>query len=1026
MIDGLLRLENSLLKNHILSGDENMYRRVFITILACLMLPALALAGTTGKIKGKVTDRETGEPLPAANVIIVGTTLGVAADLNGEFVILNVPAGTYSVKTTYIGYQSITVSNVKVTADLTTEVNFPMPSEAMAVGAVEIIAERPLVNKNATNAVRIATQEDVAKLPLRGVQNYVALSPGVVLQNDNIYIRGGRSDEVGFYVEGANTRNVMSRDGGNEVAIIPEALEEFQVQAGGYNAEYGGANAGIVRQSLRSGTTDYRATLQVETDNFANKYPYEKFLDTYSYGYWDYTGTLSGPLPIFNNKFKFFLAGQNAFEGDRVARFLEGFDINHTSTYIDANNFPVVTTFNEPGKTKPKTFTEGLHFKGGNVPQASRNRYTGNATLIFEQKPFIFRFASALTWQRTQNNINAASINNLFRTRVGKTDLSTGLYNLKMTHLINAKTFYEVNLNYFDRRAKAYDPVFGDSYYSYFDSLANAQAGYIFDSSYLEPGPAWDIAGFNFNRPSVPAGYNKDKRSYYGGSADLTTQYRSHEVKLGASYQRYTVRSFDVNEAGILRQIRTNPDLFRRARAGSKKDLGELRAGAGINTYGYDEFGNEIDSEGLEGPKNPQYFSAYLQDKFEAKDLVVNAGVRLDVIDNDDFVFLNPTDPGRIKDDHTIDPKSIKKKDAFVQASPRLGFAFPVTDRTVFHMQYGKFIQAPALENLFTGINFYDQLFIGGFSFQNPVGVGIDPERTTQYEIGFNQQFADNASFDITAFYKDIKGQLQVARIRTDATSTSSSYNVLVNGDFATTKGLEFSLTLRRTNRVTGQINYTLSNSSGTGSVPNGNISGIELTSALPTVITPLEFNQPHRGSLNFDYRFAKGDGGPILQQMGLNLLLAFTSGHPYTRSAGDFGQQDPQEAGQINDPRSRRPLEALNASLTPWNFNLDMRLDKTLNVGRMDVNIYAYVQNLTNRKNVINVYNRTGNAYDDGFLTNPDLSGPIIADPAHGDRYISLQEKINLANGFNYTRDTGNLLFAPPRQIRLGVRLEY
>jgi hypothetical protein len=987
------------------------------------MLPALALAGTTGKVKGKVTDRETGEALPAANVTIVGTTLGAAADLNGEYIILNVPVGTYSLRATYIGYQAITVSNIKVASDLTTEVNFPLPTEAMAVGSVEIIAERPLVNKNATNAVRIATQEDVAKLPVRSVTSYVALSPGVVVQDDMVYIRGGRSDEVGYYLEGANVRDVFRQEGGSEVTVIPEALEEYQVQAGGYNAEYGGSNAGIVRQSLRSGTNDYRFTVQAETDNFSSQN--EKFLDTYSYGYTDYTATLSGPL--LNKKAKFFLAGQNVFQRDRVVRFLDGFKINNATTYVDENNFPLVTSDPEPNSANKKTF-DVLEMKPGNVPQASLSRWTGNGTLVYEQKPFIFRLSSAVSWQRTQNNTNGNPILNLFRSRVDLSDLSTGLYNLKVTHLVNAKTFYEVNLNYFDRRAKTYDPVLGDNFYLYRDSLANAEKGYIFDSSYLEPGQTWDIAGFNFVRPSAAVlNYTKDKRNYMGGSLDLTSQYQSHEFKLGASYQRYTVRRYSIRTDFALRKIRTNPDDFREARAGDPVALGDFRAAANVNNFGYDEFGNEINGAGFDGPKHPQYFSAYVQDKFEAKDLVINAGARFDVIDNDDFVFLNPTDPAWDPETRSLIEAGTKKKDAFVQVSPRLGFAFPVTDRTVFHMQYGKFIQAPALRNLYVGEYIYDRRFTGGFSEQDPQGIGLDPERTTQYEIGFNQQFADNASFDITVFYKDIKGQLQVARVRTDATALATSYNVLVNGDFATTKGLEFSMTLRRTNRVSGQINYTLSSSRGTGSVPNGAISGIELIQPLPTVITPLEFNQPHRGSVNFDYRFAKGDGGPILQQMGLNLLFTFNSGHPYTRAAGGFGQQDERFAGQITDPRSRRPQEALNASLTPWNFNLDLRLDKTINFDRFAANLYFYVQNLTNAKNVINVFNRTGNAYDDGFLTNPDLSGPIITtNPNLGDRYIALHERINLANGFNYSEDTLNLLFASPRQIRVGVRLEY
>ena len=129
----------------------------------------------------------------------------------------------------------------------------------------------------------------------------------VVLQNGRLYIRGGRTEEVGFYLEGASTRNVL--DGSNITTVIPEALEEFQIQAGGYNAQYGGANSGIVRQTLRSGTSNLKASLLTETDNFTSQY--KKSLGTYSYGYSDYVATLSGSLLTEN--IKFFVAGENRF-----------------------------------------------------------------------------------------------------------------------------------------------------------------------------------------------------------------------------------------------------------------------------------------------------------------------------------------------------------------------------------------------------------------------------------------------------------------------------------------------------------------------------------------------------------------------------------------------------------------------------------------------------------------------------------------------------------------------------------------
>jgi hypothetical protein len=748
-----------------------------------------------------------------------------------------------------------------------------------------------------------------------------------------------------------------------------------------------------------------------------------------------------------NNKLRFFMAGQNVFDRDRIAQFWEGFNFNHAPTYVDEHNFPLVFTTNSGEPLEAFVQQQGIHMSDGIIPTTARNLYVGNGTLVFDANPFIVRLGGSFSFQR-QDGIGAFPnyVSNMFnRDRTRTDELSTGLLNLKFTHLLGTRSFYEVNVNYFDRRQAVYDPIFKHNVWAYWDSVASAAEGVPFyrwaDPILWRGGNTFDINGFDFFAPGAPSGgqglptfggvaYAKNKRGYFGGSLAFTTQYRSHELKLGASFEQWESRNYGAVPRTLLTSARTNPDMLRGALAGNPQDVGAFASSVGNQqwlTYGYDVFGNEIDTDGPDGPRHPQYLSGYLQDRFEVSDLVINAGLRLDVIDNDDFIFADPSNPPWDRTNHGLVNDGLVKADASVELSPRLGLAFPVTDRTVFHLQYGKFVQAPAFGNIYNGNTWYDALFTGGASFQTAlVGLGLEPEKTIQYEIGFNQQFADNAAFDVTLFYKNIEGQLQTAKIITDPASPASAYNVLINGDFATTSGMELSLSLRRTNRVAGQLNYTYSRSLGTGSVNNSAIAGIELAQELPTVISPLDFHRPHRGSLNFDYRFGKGDGGPILERTGLNLLFTFTSGHPYTLAKGDFGQQDASLAGEITDPRSREPLENVNASLTPWNSQLDLRLDRTIPLGPLETNIYFYVQNLTNNMNAINVYNRTGNAFNDGFLDNPTLSTGIVqANGGHA--YEALHRAINLnGNGTNYSRNNGIALLGQPRTLRVGARIQF
>jgi len=1004
-------------------------KQITIGVLVILLgLWSYAFAGN-GKISGRVIDGETSEPLIGANVILVGTSFGAVTDVEGRYVILSVATGAYDVKATYVGYQERTIANLRVSSDLTTEANFQMRPVAVEVSPVVIVAERPLINKNATNAVRISTGEELAKLPIRGVQNAVALQPGVVFQNDRLFIRGGRADEVGYFLEGANTRNVM--DGTNLTNIIPEALEEFQVQAGGYNAEYGGANAGIVRQSLKTGTPELKGSLLLETDNFTKQNA--KSLGTYSYGYSNYVLTLSGP--VYKDKVKFFFAGENRFDRDFRVQFWDGFRFNNLA---DANASSVTRRLGFPDTVQV------LDIKPGNFPGMSRNRYTANGTLTFDFNPIIVRVGGTFSRQKSQGT--SLPIENIFNLgRLGITETSDLLLNAKVTHIVTPKISYEVNFFYGDNRSKTTDPDFGDNYLLYNDSLAAAPFGYRYRSYTIGPGSSdsrsngFLLGGFPFDRfGERQSGFAKSRQVRVGGSADLTAQIgREHEIKAGLSLETYRVRNYTTN-GRMLVFYRSNPDLARTP--GAERDY-QVRENGAVNNFGYDVYGNEIgtafntdDPTSIDGPKQPIFFSTYLQDKLEYSDLIINAGLRFDIFNTNDFKFIDdPTTPTIIEgpENPSVDATTywykatgIKKTPAFKAISPRLGFSFPVSDRTVFHVQYGKFIQPPALNVLYTGRGNQSVPFTGRNYIPNPVGRDLDPERTTQYEIGFTQQISDNASFDITGFYKDIRGQIQIVRQLTTATSVAAGYNTLANGDFATTKGVEFSLRLRRVNRFQAQVNYTFSDAKGTGSATNSAVSTVENGTLYPTVISPLDFNQAHRGAVNIDFRFGQNDGGPALERLGANVLFTFNSGHPYTRSGGGVGQQGPEDGALIeNDARASESLESVNASTTPWNYSIDLRLDKTVTLGPLDANFYIYVQNLLNTKNVINVYRRTGNADDDGFLTNPELSAEIIA--AQGQGYVDMYRAANIQHAQAYRRATGDDLWGSPRQIRFGVKLE-
>lgn len=1002
-----------------------MIKRSVLLCMVLFALPGLVLA--SGKIRGTVVDRETGEFLVGANVAVEGTTYGAATNAEGEFIILNVPAGVYTLRATFVGYQPVSIGNVRVNNDLTTAIDFALPSQAVALQAVEIVAQRPLVNKNATNAVRITTGEDVSSLPVRGINAILALSPGVVLQDNVVYIRGGRLDEVGYYLEGMSIKNPML--GGRAVNIVQDAVEEIQVAAGGYNAEFGGANAGIIQQQLRTGTSSWKSSIQYLTDNvgFSPKsraYDSSRRLGAFWYGYNDFTATVGGP--VLGDRLKVFGLFNYLYQREQTPQPYPGMALG---TFV--------------GQTGD---TLALNYPAGPEMKDARQDYTATGTLTLDFSPITARLAGTFTATDQDNpyntNRNAGSIANMFNLdRIERITTKAGAASLKLSHLINPKTFYELSAGYFLQSSKSFDPILEDNFLGYGDSVANARAGVIWARSandiaseqtgrYLRP-TRKVLYDFSFNAPGdLVAGYVKWKRENIALSGALVTQYGSdHSIKVGGSFERHSIRNYSWNNDGVfsLAGLLAANDALADGDP-HKVSREQVLINAGVNNFGYDVFGNESGADGILGARHPVFASAYVQDKIEFRDLVVNVGLRYDHINTDNYQMIDPTVPDRSFDPYSgaLRPEGLVKVGSFQAVSPRLGLSFPVTDRTVFHTQFGQFVQQSRLRDIYQGWYLTAQNIRGGYFITVPVGFDVRPTRTTQYEIGFTQAMGDNASFDITGYYRDIKNQVIFEQFDTGTSSVLGSYFAFTNGDFATTKGVEMSFTLRRIRRLQANASLAFQDAQGTGSFPNSNrgIVGAPLdgvTRFRPLYVSPLEYNNAVRGNINIDYRFAPDDGGPILEQLGASVLLTFSSGHPYTRGVG--------AADLEGDARNRQPVEPLNSSTTPWTFQVDLRVDKTFRLfNRLNADLFLQVINLFDARNVENVFLRTGSTDDDGVLSNPSLGGSLVN--TYGEQYASVYRAINIDYYQRYQNAIGlntvPYFYGPPRQVRLGIRLEY
>ena len=210
-----------------------------ITLAMLLMFGSISFAGQTGKIAGKVTDSQTSEALVGCNVLVKGTPYGASTDANGEYYIINLSPGKYDVEFSMIGYASYTAEGVSVNIDVTTPVDAGLATEAVQMEGVSVTAETPAIENTLTSSKQIVSGDLMRNMAVTDVNDVVKTLPGVTELGGSLHIRGGRSGEEMYLVDGASVTNAVM--GGEAIPVNPNMIGELQLITGTFNAEYGQA-----------------------------------------------------------------------------------------------------------------------------------------------------------------------------------------------------------------------------------------------------------------------------------------------------------------------------------------------------------------------------------------------------------------------------------------------------------------------------------------------------------------------------------------------------------------------------------------------------------------------------------------------------------------------------------------------------------------------------------------------------------------------------------------------------------------
>ena len=808
------------------------------SFLALFALAQGLFAGSTGKISGRVYDKATGEGLPGANIFIVAeiqdgresrlnNTLGAASNIDGNYVILNVPPGVYNIRAQFIGYRVVTVTHVRVSVDLTSTVDFPMSEEAIMADEVVIVAEREIIKKDLTSSEARVNTEQIDAMPVQEIDEVLSLQAGVTLSARGIHIRGGRASEVAYFVDGVSITD--SYDKSQAVQVENASVQELQVISGTFNAEYGEAMSGIINIVTKDGGDSYHGDVNLYAGDYVSAHDdifigvdQVKPLNTSNAQF-----SLSGPVPGLKNNLTFFATGRYF----KVDGYLNGWRVwDRTGNFVKPNPVPLE---NSPFK-----------YDGEIVPMNWQRRYSGQLKLTFKIRANMNLQINALgSDQESQNYDHAwayAPDGQPFNYDQGYT------IGFKFTHTLNANSFYTLNVSQFYKGVQSYlykDPL--DPRYLHPDSLIE------------EP--------YNFRNSGTSLGHFERNTRTNQFRLDYTNQLNlNHQMKAGIEMRRHRIFEegysiFPAEDANGNELVPFQPAV--------PSDTSSLHS-----RYAF----------------SPIEFSAYIQDKIELKSVIINIGLRFDYFNSNGNVLVDPSDPNvyqPLNDKYQNVPLEerlqtwYQKPTPKSQVSPRFGIAYPITDKGVIHFSYGYFLQRPSFRNLFQGTDYKVPKASGIFGLYG--NADLNAERTIMYELGLKQQIGESIGIDITGFYRDIRDWIGTGpAIETVGQGgqvlAGRTYRMLVNRDYANVRGITLSISKPRASTFNYAIDYTFQVAEGSNSDPDEEFFSLANGNEPRISIVPLGWDQRH--TLNGTFLFNKNG-------WGAGLIGRFSTGQPYTPS---------------------------------------------------------------------------------------------------------------------------------------------
>ena len=896
-----------------------------------------ASGDTPALIKGYIYDLESGEPLPYTNVYLAGTNIGTISLGDGQYYLTGLRPGTYTVKASYISY-AVASRVVTVAAGEIHDLDFRLEVQAIYTDAIEVTAERRLIEIERTGSAHRLSADQMDAMPLDNLVQMIAQQPGVTLQDNEIHIRGGRADDTQFIIDGISVNDPLA-GGGYGYQIDPSIINEIEVLTGGFNAEYGQAVSGVVNVSTKEGNDTWSGKASWKRD-YISKYDKRETVD------WRRLDDYGDPQNI-----------------DVVKGSLSGPD-------------PITGIFDKIGLPMPGKqyllLSGSMDIRDGYLPIYSRTRDL--ATPLYD--------ADWLS-PRQQNDWNG---------------LAKWTWAIDPTHKVNFTASRQLSVSQgFRLPGEGYPRPFIDNLDNFLVFTNENILNQVYYRQVLGEKDFFEFsAGRNFNRMHANVNGNDDYASYglidspsdsisglAYGTADRWHDHYSESYNVKSSYafvanetnQFKTGFEFSFTEMQLV-DLQSSLGSPPPGKLGIKEDIFKVHPIVGAS-YVQDtiSYGGLVLNAGLR-------LDVWAPGR-EVEEVMKN---------NEDYLFIYPEMADEFYDE-TVGFGGRRWKSRF---SPRLGMSFPVTERDKFFFNYGHFSQWPRFAYV------YPQLQTQAATKVQLLGnPNLDPKVTIEYEAGLQHEFDGLWSLGVTVFNRDIYGyaksvSLDAVDIGADETPDPNDTGTITiepvryfNGDSARSLGVELSIIKRTTRWLSGSASVEFSRSTGTNSsadeayllaiydeayTPTASIGGLTRT--------PLLWDKPWKISANLDFSVFDKDR-PVMPVVYPTLKGAF----PFV----SFGKTDwrmptnwslnllfSAEAGRrFTDRYYKNPDEPVegeyeygdyNSETGPATSSLNLRFNKFWQVGNNQrLTFFVEGRNILNHKNYRRVNSWTGDGYKVG-----------------------------------------------------------